>query len=324
MRTLLAAIFFGLLCAVLWGAADFLSRKTSKSIDCYLMVGYIQLIGCLASVAVAFLLGGDLPVLKPNFVLLNVVVGLLALAGLVFLYRGLSQGTMSLVAPLSGGMGPAVAVVLSVIILGQVVASIHAYAIAGVIIGVVLSGVKFSELRTGLLPSDVSQIPSVHAKLCESNARGAASSEGIWGGRIMKGLDSAILSAVAAGAVYLGLGVLTPQFGWLFPTIIMKGTGALVVFGFMLVARGGFVIPNSRTMLRLILMGVLDVVGMLAFNFGILTAGGYLPIVVTFSGLSGLIVLMLARLFYREKLDIVQTAGIFLVITGAMTLLYFQ
>jgi uncharacterized membrane protein len=71
-------------------------------------------------------------------------------------------------------------------------------------------------------------------------------------------------------------------------------------------------------------MGTMDLGGILAFSFGILTAGGYLPIVVTFSGLSGLVVLMLARLFYQEKLDTVQTAGIFLVIAAAMTLLYFQ
>ena len=319
------AIFFGLLSAVLWGATDFLSRKTSKSIGYYLTVGYIQLIGCIVSVAFAFLYGEHLPFLEPNFLLLNVVLGLLVLVSFVFLFRGLSQGTMSIVGPISGGMGPAVAVVLSVIILGQVVVLIDAYAIAGVIVGVILSGVKFSELRSGLLHTGVLPTLSSDSKLCESTARGDACFDGMWGGlRITKGLGSAIVSAVAAGAVYLGLGVLIPQYGWLFPTIIIKATGALAAFGFMLLAKGGFKIPNSRTMLWLILMGTMDLAGILAFSFGILTAGGYLPIVVTFSGLSGMVVLMLARLFYQEKLDTVQTAGIFLVIAAAMTLLYFQ
>ena len=315
---MLAAIFFGLLSAVLWGAADFLSRKTSKSIGYYLTAGYIELIGCIASVAVALLYSDRLPVLKPDFLLLNVGVGLLVLVSTIFLYRGLSQATMSIVAPLSGGMGPAVAVVLSVIILGQVVVRIDAYAIVGVIVGVVLSGVKFSELRNGL-HTGVLDIPSSDAKLCESPVR-----PGVWGGRITKGLDSAIVSAVSAGGVLLGLGVLIPQFGWLFPTIMTKATGALAVFGFMLLAKGDFKIPNSRTMLWLVLMGLMDLAAILALSFGILTAGGYLPIVVTFSGLSGLVVLMFARLFYKEKLDTVQTAGIFLVIAAATTLLYFQ
>ena len=84
------AVFFGLLSAVFWGGADFLSRKTSKSIGYYLTVCYIQLIGCIISVGVAFLYGNRIPVLKPNLVLLNVVLGLLALASFVFLYRGLS------------------------------------------------------------------------------------------------------------------------------------------------------------------------------------------------------------------------------------------
>jgi len=319
------AIFFGLLSAVLWGAADFLSRKTSKSIGYYLTVGYIQLIGCIVSVAFALLYGEHLPFLEPNLLLLNVVLGLLILVSFVFLFRGLSQGTMSIVAPISGGIGPAVAVVLSVIILGQVVVLIDAYAIAGVIVGVILSGVKFSELRSSLLHTRVLPTLSSDSRLCESTARGDACFDGMWGGlRITKGLDSAIVSAVAAGAVYLGLGVLIPQFGWLFPTIIIKATGALAAFGFMLLAKRDFKIPNSRTMVWLILMGTMDLGGILAFSFGILTAGEYLPLVVTFSGLSGMVVLMLARLFYQEKLDTVQTAGIFLVIAAAMTLLYFQ
>jgi uncharacterized membrane protein len=319
------AIFLGWLSAVLWGTADFISRKTAKSIGYYLTAAYLQLIGCVVCVAFAIHYGEHLPYLKPNFLLLNVVLGLLVLVSLVFLYRGLSQGTMSIVAPISGGMGPAVAVVLSVIILGQVVVLTDAYAIAGVILGVILSGVKFSELRSNLLHRSVLPTLSSDSKLCENVVRSEASSDGMWGGlRITKGLDSAIVSAVAAGSVYLGLGVLIPQIGWLFPIIIMKATGALAAFGFMLLAKGHFKIPSCRTVLWLILMGTMDVAGMLAFSFGIMTAGGYLPIVVTFSGLSGVVVLMLARFFYKERLDTVQTAGVFLVIICAMTLLYFQ
>jgi uncharacterized membrane protein len=286
-------------------------------------VGYMQLVGCIVCVAFAILYGEHLPILEPNFLLLNVVVGLLVLVSLVFLYRGLSQGTMSIVAPISGGMGPAVAVLLSVIILGQVVVPIDAYAIAGVIIGVILSGVKFSELRSGL-HTGVLPTPS-DPKLCESGPRGDACLDGMRGGlRVTKGLDSAIVSAVAAGAVYLGLGVLVPQSGWLFPIIIIRATGASAAFGFIWFAKGELKIPNSRTSLWLILMGTMDLAGILALSFGVLTAGGYLPLVVTFSGLSGLVILILARVFYQEKLDAVQTAGIFLVIAAAMTLLYFQ
>jgi uncharacterized membrane protein len=319
------AIFFGILSAALWGSADFLSRKTSNSIGFLHTVAYVQLIGCIVSVAYAVFHGESPPSFEGNSLLLNVLVGLLVLVSFTFLYRGFSQGAMSIVAPISGGMGPAVAVVLSVIILGQVVPSIDAYAIAGVIIGVILSGVKFSELRSGLHNIGATPTPSSDSILCKDTARGEAYFGGMWGGfRITKGLDSAIVSAVAAGAVYLGLGFLIPRSGWLFPVIIIKATGALTVFGFILLAKGDVKIPNSRTMLWLILMGTMDLAGMWAFTYGILTAGGYLPIVVTFSGLSGLVVLMLARLFYQEKLGTVQTVGIFLVMAAAMILLYFQ
>ena len=319
------AIFLGLLSALLWGTEDFLSRKTSKSVGYYQTVGYIQLVGCIVSVAFAALHGEHFPSFEGSFLLLNVVLGLLVLVSFVFLYRGLSQGTMSIVAPISSGMGPAVAVALSVIILGQAVVSIDAYAITGVIIGVILSGVKFSELRSGLRHTGASPTLSSDSILCENTARGETCFGSMWSGlRITKGLDSAIVSAVAAGTVYLGLGFLIPKSGWLFPIIIIKATGAFTVFGFMLLAKGDFKIPNSRTMLWLILMGTMDLAGIGALSLGILTAGGYLPIVVTFSGLSGVVVLMLAKLFYQEKLDTIQTVGIFLVIAAAMILLYFQ
>jgi len=321
---MLAAVFLGLLSAALWGTSDFLSRKTSNSIGYYLTVGYMQLIGCIVSVAFASLYGEHFPVMlrESKLLLLNVLIGLLVWVSFVFLYRGFSQGTMSIVAPVSGGMGPAIAVVLSVIILGQGIIPTEAYAIAGVIAGVILSGVKFSEV--GLFHTGVSP-PLSDSKLSENTALDDAYFDGNWRGlRVMKGLDSAIVSSVAGGAVYLGLGFLIPQAGWLFPVIIVKATGALAVFGFMLLGRGVFKIPSSRDMLWLILMGTLDLAGILTFGLGVLTAGGYLPLVITFSGLYGLVILMLSRIFYEEKLNTIQTAGILLVIAAAMTLLYFQ
>ncbi len=228
---------------------------------------------------------------------------------------------MSIVAPVTSGSAPAFAVILFVIILGQTLTKIETCAIAGVIVGVTLSGVRFSQLkkdilRTGFQRSNAANMKTSQLEMEHGDHEKAR--------RLVKGLDLSLLCSSSTAVVYLGLGILVPRLGWLFPALILKGACALVAFAFLLLARKKFKIPDTRTFLLLVLMGVLDVGGLLVFNYGIFIAGSLLPLVVTFSGLSGLVILICAYFVYHERLERIQAVGIFLVITAASILLYFQ
>ena len=237
------------------------------------------------------------------------------------MYRGLAEGTMSIVAPVTSGLGPAFAVILFVIILGQTLTKIEAYAIAGVIVGVTLSGVRFTQLKKDILRTGFPRSNAINMKTSQVEMKHEDHEKAR---RIAKGLDLSLLCSASTAVVYLGLGILIPRLGWLFPAIILKGAAVLVAFAFLLLARKELKIPDVRTFLLLVLMGVLDVTGLLVFNYGISIAGNLVPLVVTFSGLSGLVILIYAYLVYHERLERIQAVGIFLVITAASILLYFQ
>jgi drug/metabolite transporter (DMT)-like permease len=313
---MITSIIFGLFSAVLWGSADVLCRKTSKTIGYYLTSVYIQLIGFCFAVTFALLYDPPVPKFQPNLLLLNILLGIFALVSFTFYYRGLTEGTMSLIGPISGAMAPTVAVLFSVVFLGQAILPTDGFAIAGIILGVVLSGINLSELRNLVPNAILSRNQTIENKYPASYVDMKS--------RVIKELDSSLIAAGAAGVIYVGLGIIIPLYGWLFPSIIIKASSTLVAFAYLLCLRRKLIIPNLRTFLWLTLMGFLDLMGLVAFNLGLITAGGYIPLVVTFSGLSGLVVLFLARIFYEERLNTIQSLGIFLVIIAAMVLLYFQ
>ncbi|HXY82208.1 MAG TPA: DMT family transporter [Candidatus Saccharimonadales bacterium] len=320
---MISAIFFGVLSAVLWGTSDFLSRETSKSIGFFPTTCYIQFLGFLVPLALIPFYLGQNPVVDLRLFSLNFSLGVFVFLSFIFLYRGLSEGTMSIVAPVTSGTGPAFTVILAVVLLGQILSRIEAITITAVIIGVALSGVKFSQLKSDILAAGFLGTKTPEVRSSEPNGK-IENLEHEKARRIEKGLDSSLLCAGCAAVVYLGLGIITPRLGWLVPALIMKGAAALTAATFLLIARRKIKIPDKRTFLLLVLMAALDAGGLLVFNFGIVVAEGFLPLVVTFSGLSGLVILLCARVAYQEKLESVQAVGIFLVITAASILLYFQ
>ena len=320
---MITAIIFGLLSAILWGTSDFLSRETSKSIGHYLTTGYVQFIGFIVPISIALVYHEQIPTFDLPLLSLNCLLGIFVFFSFIFLYRGLTEGTMSIVAPVTSGSAPAFAVILFVIILGQTLTKLETYAIAGVIVGVTLSGVRFSQLQKDILRTGFSRSNAINMKTSQVEMKhGDEDHEKTR--RIVKGLDLSLLCSASTAVVYLGLDILIPRLGWFFPALILKGAAALVAFAFLLLARKKFKIPDQRTFLLLVLMGVLDVGGLLVFNYGLSIAGNLVPLVVTFSGLSGLVILICAYLVYHERLERIQALGIFLVITAASILLYFQ
>jgi drug/metabolite transporter (DMT)-like permease len=129
------------------------------------------------------------------------------------------------------------------------------------------------------------------------------------------------LVCVLTGAALFSLRFVTPVFGWLLPVVIMKATDSIISFGLLIPLKQRFVIPNPRTFMWLILMGVMDAAGFLSYNFGVIAADNYLPIVVTLSALLGVVTTLLATAFYHERIDTIQTTGVLAVFVGIVILL---
>ncbi|HSM69994.1 MAG TPA: EamA family transporter [Anaerolineales bacterium] len=93
------SILYGLLSGLSWGAGDFAGGLASRKLGAYRAVFYSDLIGLVLIVFVSFFYREAFP---SRFVIFNAALGgTLGTFGLLMLYRALSQGRMSIAAPVS-------------------------------------------------------------------------------------------------------------------------------------------------------------------------------------------------------------------------------
>lgn len=285
---------FGLLTAFCWGTADYMSRRQSELVGHYKTVVYSQVM----TLGVLLVL---LPILASSFSvptfpgLVLVAAGLINFLAFIFLYRAFHKGVVSVVAPIAYTY-PAVTTVLSIIILGTVIAASKLVAIAGVIVGVVLLSSRFSEVR--------------------AYARGKGAPN------LTAGVGSAIGSSVFFGVVYIGVGYASPYVNYVIPAVVLRAVAAAA--GFILAPLLKENVKPSRALLSntIVVMGFLEAAGFLSFTYGISLGGGSLPIVAALSGMGGAVAAGYAILFLRERLERNQLLGVVLSMTGVFTLLY--
>ncbi len=102
-------VFFGLVAAICWGAGDFSGGFASKRANVYSVVLITQLVGVFLLAASAYLMAEKVPPL--GGMIWGAVAGVFISIGLLALYRGLSQGRMGFVAPISAVIAATVPVI---------------------------------------------------------------------------------------------------------------------------------------------------------------------------------------------------------------------
>jgi uncharacterized membrane protein len=241
------------------------------------------------------------PVLSPDVraplipLTVLIVAGILNFIAFTFLYRAFHKGVVSVVAPVAYTY-PAITTVLSILILGTLLQRTEILAIAGIIIGVVLTSTRFSEIRRSIA------------------GKGSA------------GLTAGFVPAAAAslffGFVYVGVGYAAPLVSVIVPVTILRIVG--ISMGFALA-------PTLKQTARpirgvfsrgIITMGVLEAIGFLSLTYGISVPGGSLPVVTAISGMGGAVAGGYGLAFLKERLEPNQIIGVVLSLLGVFTLLY--
>ncbi|MDY0387582.1 MAG: DMT family transporter [Methanolobus sp.] len=92
-------VFFGLVAAICWGAGDFSGGFASKRANVYSVVLITQIVGVFLLATSAYLMAEEMPSL--GSMIWGAIAGVFISIGLLALYRGLSQGRMGFVAPIS-------------------------------------------------------------------------------------------------------------------------------------------------------------------------------------------------------------------------------
>lgn len=288
------SVIAGLVTAVCWGTADFTSRSQSERIGYYKTIIYSMLVTLVVLIPMT-------PLVSPNIVaplfplLVLVLAGLLNFVAFIFLYRAFHKGVVSVVAPVAYTY-PAVTTVLSIALLGVFLSWVQALAIACIILGVILTSTRFSEL--------------------------AHSVYGRRSANLTAGFVPALLASIFFGAVYIGVGYAAPVVSVVIPVMVLRIVG--ISAGALFAPALGQEIRPSRAIFSkgLVLIGVLEAVGFVVLTYGISTPGGSLPIVTAISGMGGAVATSYGLALLKERLEFNQIAGVVLSLLGVFALLY--
>lgn len=280
-------IILGLLAACAWGAADLLARFTGRGVGVLRTVFFTQTTAFVL-ISVWLLANPEgFNISAPWWAWTAALVGSgIVLSGTLNLYRAITVGVVSIVAPISASYG-AVTLILSVAT-GE---ALGALAIGGLMITIL--GVAFTSTPGGT----------------GGRARHVA----------MPGLGPALYSAVAFGVGFWIIGAFAvPKLGWALPVWIYYGSGALAA-GMIALQRGhSLALPAPALRALLLVHATCGVLGYVAYSTGLRT--GHIAIVTVLSSLASGVTVLLARLVLDERLTGRQWAGVGAILLGVAML----
>ena len=272
------AIGLGLASGLLWGTADFFGGLESRRLPALAVALWSQLVGGIALLAVLLVSGGGAPGLA---LLWGVAAGTFGGTALMFFYKGLSVGTMSIVAPVSA-CGAVIPVVYA-IARGD---SPGTLALAGIVAA--LCGIVLVSLPSG--PSD-----------------GA--------GQARPALLYALFAAVGFGLFFVFIERGSAVDGAsVFAVITATRVGSLAMLGgFVLIGRQAAPYPGPR-LLVVGAVGVADTTANVLFAHA--STLGNLGVVGVLASLYPVATVVLARAVLEERLGRVQAGGVALALAG--------
>ncbi len=281
-------LFWGFASAACWGTSNFMARVSGRATGPLNSLLAMSLVGVLGMSLWLWVREAPL-IWHPAGLHWLILIGIGNATGMLSLYAGLSRGPVSIASPVVAS-SPAF-VVAGALLLGVVPTTLQLIWMAGIMAGVWIvarSGHRESGLRAG----DV----------------------GV-GLTVAYGLGAAI---IFAGTLLMAREAV-PIYGALQVTWVGRGISLVVLIGFMVATRTQVNMP-VRWWPAVIAQGVLDTGGMIAIFEG--SVGDGAPLASVGAAPVSIIVVILARVFLRERIPPIQWAGIGLVVAAGAGLAY--
>ncbi|MEM3421529.1 MAG: DMT family transporter [Candidatus Hadarchaeum sp.] len=279
-----SGVLFGLVAMLSWGIADFFAARAIRRAGVFKTLVWGQAVGLLVLIAVAFLVG----LAVPSFYLVIIILlaGFLNVVACLAFYHGLQVGKVSIVSPVSASW-VVVTVILSLAFLGENLSRSQAIGVVLTISGVFLTSFKFRDLL----------------KLRLRN--------------LATGAQFAAISMVAWGVHYIFIDVLVAELGWFLPVLLVK---AVTVFSLLMYS--GFAnrdISYPRSFVPMVVVvGILEATAFTAYGAGV--ASEFTAIVAPVAATFPVVTILLARIFFKEMVEINQKIGICAVLVGLVLL----
>lgn len=266
-----------------WGIADFFAAIAIKKGGVFKTLVWGQTVGLLVLIAAAFLVGFTIPTFYMLLIIL--LAGFLNVVACLAFYRGLQVGKVSIVSPVSASW-VVVTVILSLAFLGENLSQSQSIGVVLTVSGVFLTSFKFRDLL----------------KLRLSN--------------IAAGAQFAAISMVAWGVHYIFIDILVAELDWFLPVLSVK---AVTVFSLLLYSSFTHRNLNPRSVAPLVVViGFLEATALMAYGLGV--AMEFTAIVAPVAATFPIVTIALAKIFFKELVEINQMIGIGAVLTGLVLL----
>lgn len=273
------SVIYGLASAFVWGSADFAGGVATRRNSVYTVVLLSQAAG---AVMIALLI----PALGEVFVSWqSVIFGALAGAsgaiGLVFFYRGMSQGPMGVIAPVTAMITGGIPVVLNIFREGIP----DTWQIAGILLA----------------------FPAVWLVSAGNHHAGAGK---------LQGVKIAVLAGVFFAMFFILIDQVS-QTAILYPLAGAR-VASLALMGAVIAFKGKWEPPVRQSLPLIWLTGILDMGGN-AF-FALAARHGRLDIAAILAGLGPAVTVLLARIILKERLSGKQRMGVLLALVVVLLL----
>ncbi|MEJ7696049.1 MAG: DMT family transporter [Candidatus Limnocylindrales bacterium] len=290
----------GLAAALSWGTLDVFSALASRRIGSLRVTTGIQLVGAVLVWIVALALGTRMPT-DPVVLLGGTLVGAAGAGAYLAYFTGLRIGPISVVSGMVAAYG-GLTVVLAVIIRGESLSPLQAAGAAVATLGVILTGFAFDGGLRGM--------------------RFAG-----------PGVGFAILALVLFATMTIGSDIVIDRSGWLEVLLVSRTANAVLSVAVLVIAMTAFRGPAApllrgevadggrlrpAVVVAIVLAGLLDVMGLLAFVYGLEFAETWL--VGLASSFGPAITILVAVVFLGERLRPIQWLGLAGVLAGMIAI----
>ena len=283
-------IILGIIGMFFWGVVDFLSVKTIRKIGVLLTFFWAQLVGLsiifFYSISTSQKLNATL---LSGSIFVVVLAALFFTIGTLFFYKGLNIGQASIVCPMMGSWSM-ITVILSVVFLHEVLKTHQIAAIVLIILGIILVSVNIKDALKNRLT-------------------------------FFTGVKEGFISMFSYGLATFFLAFSIQSSGWFLPAVLCRLFMLIFLFFYALLSRqslrAGFQFPVWKLVLAI---GLLDITAFLAYSIGV--SSGHAALIAPITAASPLITIILARIFFKEKLVLNQIVGVIMAVAGIILIAF--
>ncbi len=275
------SIVAALISMVCYGFVDFIPAFMVKRENQVKLAYWNSLIGALvlALIGIFFF---RFPNLSNYDILLLIVASFASTVGLVSFFKGMKEGYVSIIVPISSSWSIIVAIV-GIAFLFEAITHAQLYGILLVIIGTLLVSFKWTDLKRLELTT------------------------------VAEGVKYALFAMLSWGVTFALVGILSKSVGWLWSVTLVLFGSFLILFVYSFLTHTDISFPRKITKTFSVYV-VLDTIAFLMYGIG--TNYGYLSIVGPITASAPLISLLLARLVLNERLETNAKIGVLAIMLG--------